>query len=188
VIAPWKNNPGVKLPDLLDYPWELYDLRTDWTQYEDVSKKYPEKLKEMQALFVEEGKKYNVFPLNNEGFQRILQPRPSGSPGMTEFSYVAPISIALGAMPPYVARDFKITADIDIPEGGADGMLITEGGRFDGWGLYLLKGKPVFTYTTCSTSGASAGRAIRPSRPAGTRSCSTSTMTARVSPRAAPVC
>jgi hypothetical protein len=87
-----------------------------------------------------------VFPLNNEGFQRILQPRPSGSPGMTEFSYNAPISIALGAMPPYVARDFTITADIDIPKGGGEGMLITEGGRFDGWGLYLLKGKPVFTY------------------------------------------
>jgi arylsulfatase len=145
-IAPWKNNPGTKLPDPLDYEWELYDLRTDWTQYEDISKEHPEKLKEMQALFVEEAKKYNVFPLDNEGFQRILQPRPSGSPGMTEFSYEAPISIALGAMPPYVARDFKITADIEIPEGAAEGMLMTEGGRFDGWGLYLLNGKPVFTY------------------------------------------
>jgi arylsulfatase len=145
-IAPWNNNPGVKLPDPLDYEWELYDLRKDWTQYTDVSKKYPEKLKEMQKLFVKEAWKYNVFPLNNEGFQRILQPRPSGSPGMTEFSYNAPISIALGAMPPYVARDFTITADIDIPKGGGEGMLITEGGRFDGWGLYLLKGKPVFTY------------------------------------------
>ena len=110
------------------------------------SKKYPEKLKEMQALFDKEAWKYNVFPLDNEGFQRILQPRPSGSPGMTEFNYDSPISIALGAMPPYVARDFTITADIDVPQGGAEGMLITEGGRFDGWGLYLLKGKPVFTY------------------------------------------
>jgi len=145
-IAPWKNNPGTKLPNPLDYEWELYDLRTDWTQYEDVSKEHPEKLKEMQALFVEEAKKYNVFPLNNEGFQRILQPRPSGSPGMTEFVYDAPMSIALGAMPPYVARDFKITAEIDVPKGGAEGMLITEGGRFNGWGLYLLKGRPVFTY------------------------------------------
>jgi arylsulfatase A-like enzyme len=145
-IAPWNNNPGIKLPDPLDYEWELYDLRTDWTQYSDVSKQNPEKLKEMQALFVTEAKKYNVFPLSNEGFQRILQPRPSGSPGMTEFNYVAPVSIALGAMPPYVARDFTITADINIPKGGAEGMLITEGGRFDGWGLYLLKGKPVFTY------------------------------------------
>jgi len=58
----------------------------------------------------------------------------------------APISIALGAMPPYLARAFKVTADIDIPEDGAEGMLITEGGRFNGWGLYLLKGKPVFAY------------------------------------------
>ncbi len=146
LIPPWQNNPGIKLPNVLDYPWELYDLNKDWTQYEDVAAKYPEKLKEMQAIFVEEAKKYNVFPLDNEGFQRLLQPRPSGSPGITEFRYEGPISIALGAMPPYLARDFTITADIDIPQGGAEGMLITEGGRFDGWGLYLLRGKPVFTY------------------------------------------
>jgi len=146
VLAPWQNNPGVKLESPLDYKWELYDLSKDWTQYEDVAAKYPEKLKEMQALFVEEAKKYNVFPLNNEGFQRVLQPRPSGSPGLTEFVYTAPVSIAMGAMPPYVGRDFRITADIDVPRGRAEGMLITEGGRFDGWGLYLLKGKPVFTY------------------------------------------
>jgi len=146
VVAPWNNNPGEKLPNVLDYEWELYDLKKDWTQYEDLSKKYPEKLKEMQAIFVKEAWKYNVFPLDNEGFQRLLQPRPSGSPGMTEFSYDAPMSIALGAMPPYIARDFRITADIDIPEGGGEGMLITAGGRFDGWGFYLLKGKPVFTY------------------------------------------
>ena len=146
LIAPWKNNPGVKQPNPLEYPWELYDLSKDWTQFDDVAAKYPEKLKELQAVFVEEAKKYNVFPLDNEGFQRILQPRPSASPGLTEFTYTAPISIPLGAMPPYVARDFTITADIDIPQGGAEGMIMTEGGRFNGWGLYLLKGKPVFTY------------------------------------------
>jgi arylsulfatase A-like enzyme len=146
VLAPWQNNPGVKLENPLDYKWELYDLTKDWTQYEDVAAKYPQKLKEMQALFVKEAKKYQVFPLDNEGFQRALQPRPSGSPGLTEFSYDGPISIPLGAKPPYVGRSFTITADIDIPQGGAEGMLITEGGRFDGWGLYLLKGKPVFTY------------------------------------------
>ena len=146
LIAPWKNNPGIKLPNPLDYPWELYDLSKDWTQFDDVAAQYPEKLKELQAVFVEQAWKYNVFPLDNEGFQRILQPRPSASVGLTEFTYTAPISIPLGAMPPYVARDFTITADIDVPQGGAEGMIITEGGRFDGWGLYLLKGKPVFTY------------------------------------------
>jgi len=145
-IAPWNNNPGTKLPNVLDYQWELYDLTKDWTQFEDVAAKYPQKLKEMQALFDEEARKYQVYPLDNEGFERFLQPRPSGSPGMTEFTYDGPVSIAKGAMPPYLARDFRITADIDVPQGGAEGMLMTEGGRFDGWGLYLLKGKPVFTY------------------------------------------
>ena len=145
-IAPWRNNPGTKLPNPLDYPWELYDLSRDWTQFDDIAAQYPEKLKELQAVFVEQAWKYNVFPLDNEGFQRILQPRPSASPGLTEFTYTAPISIPLGAMPPYVARDFTITADIDVPQGGTEGMIMTEGGRFNGWGLYLLKGKPVFTY------------------------------------------
>ena len=87
-----------------------------------------------------------MFPLDNVVFGRILQPRPSGSPGLTTFTYDTPISIAIGATPPYVGRDFKITADIEIPQGGAEGMLITLGGRFNGYGLYLLKGKPVFTY------------------------------------------
>jgi arylsulfatase A-like enzyme len=86
VLAPWQNNPGVKLENPLDYKWELYDLSKDWTQYEDVAAKYPDTLKEMQAVFVKEAKKYNVFPLDNEGFQRVLQPRPSASPGMTEFT------------------------------------------------------------------------------------------------------
>ena len=145
-IPPWENTPGVKTPNPLDYEWELYDLTKDWTQYEDLAAKNPQKLKELQAVFDAEAKKYNVFPLDNTGFGRMLDPRPSGSPGLTEFVYDAPMSIALGAMPPYVARDFRITVDVDIPQGGAEGMLITEGGRFDGWGLYLLKGKPVFTY------------------------------------------
>jgi arylsulfatase len=186
-IAPWQSNPGVKLPNPLEYPWELYDLTKDWTQFEDVAAKYPDKLKEMQAIFVEEARKYNVFPLDNRGFERILQPRPSGSPGLTEFTYTAPTSIALGAMAPYVGRSFTITADIDVPNGGAEGMIMTEGGRFDGWGLYL-RGASRSSPTTWLTSSASAGRALRPSHPAGTRSCSTSPMTARASPRAAPAC
>jgi arylsulfatase len=173
-IAPWKNNPGVKLPNPLDYPRELYDLSKDWTQFNDVAAKYPEKLKELQAVFVEEAKKYNVFPLDNEGFQRILQPRPSASPGMTEFTYTNPISIPLGAMPSYVGRDFRVTADIDVPQSGAEGMLITGASRS--------------SPTTCSTSSAPAGKAHSPSHQAGTRSSSTSSTTARASPRAARAC
>ena len=146
MVAPWKNNPGTTPPNLLDYPWELYDFTKDWTQFDDVAAKHPDKLKEMQAVFVEEANKYQVFPLDNVGFGRVLQPRPSGTPGLTEFTYTSPISIALGAMPPYVGRSFTITADIEVPQGGAEGMLITEGGRFDGYGLYLLRGKPVFLY------------------------------------------
>ena len=146
VIAPWKNNPGIDGRTRSITPGSYTTSGKTGRSTRTFSKKYPEKLKQMQALFVEEAEKYNVFPLDNEGFQRMLQPRPSGSPGMTEFSYDAPISIALGAMPPDAARDFTITANIDIPQGGAEGVLITEGGRFDGCGLYLLKGKPVFTY------------------------------------------
>lgn len=146
LLAPWQPQVGAKLPNMLEYPWELYDLTRDWTQFEDVAAKNPGKLKELQQVFMEEARKYEVFPLDNRGFERILQPRPSGSPGLTEFVYTSPISVALGAEPPYLGRSFTITADIVVPQGAAEGMLITQGGRFNGYGLYLLKGKPVFTY------------------------------------------
>ncbi len=107
----------------------------------------PDKLKEMQALFTTEAEKNNVFPLDNSGFSRLLTPRPSATAGKTEFTYVGEnTGIPVGNAPSILDRDYTITADITVPEGGAEGMIVTLGGRFGGYGLYLLHGKPVFDY------------------------------------------
>jgi arylsulfatase len=107
----------------------------------------PDKLKEMQALFVTEADKNNVFPLDNTGFSRLLTPRPSAVAGKTVFTYTGETpSIPVGNAPSVLDRDYTITAEVTIPEAGADGMIVKMGGRFGGYGLYLLHGKPVFDY------------------------------------------
>jgi arylsulfatase A-like enzyme len=143
--GPWILN--APLPSPLDYKWELYDLTKDYTQADDLAAKYPDKLKEMQALFDVEAAKYHVLPLNNDTFSRATAPRPSATAGKTLFAYsgVMP-GLDMANAPNVIARSYKITADVDIPQGGGDGMLATAGGRWGGWGLYMLKGKPVFDY------------------------------------------
>jgi arylsulfatase A-like enzyme len=143
--APWSPVIGVKWPEPQDYKWELYKLSDDWTQYDSVGAKNPDKLNQMQEVFTQEAWKNNVFPLDNNGFARALQPRPNS--GVTEFSYTGEISgITLGSAPPVLGRSFTITAQITVPDGSAEGMLVTDGGEAGGYGLYLLNGKPVFTY------------------------------------------
>jgi hypothetical protein len=107
----------------------------------------PDKLKEMQALFLQEAAKYNVLPLNNDTFARALAPRPSATAGKTVFTYSGVNSgINSSNAPNILGRSYSITAEVDVPEGGGDGVLATMGGRWGGWGLYMLKGKPVFDY------------------------------------------
>ena len=135
------------MPDVDAYKWELYDLTKDYSQANDLAAKMPGKLKEMQALFAQEAKKYNVYPLDNSAFQRAITPRPSAIAGITTFTYSGEISgIPLSSAPSILNRSFNITAEVDVPEGGGDGMIVTAGGWAGGYGLYLLKGKPVFTY------------------------------------------
>jgi len=143
----WELGTG-KLPDLATgYRWELYHISEDYSQFNDLAAKNPDKLKEMQALFMTEAAKYNVFPLDNRAFARLLTPRPSAVAGRTVFTYTGENpGIPVGNAPSILDRDYTITAQITIPKGGAEGMIVTLGGRFGGYGLYLLKGKPVFDY------------------------------------------
>ena len=135
------------LPVPNDYKWELYNLTEDYTQYNDLAAKMPAKLKEMQKLFDQEAAKYNVLPLDNRTFARAVEPRPSTTAGKTEFTYtgVNP-GIATANAPSLLGRSYTITAEVDVPDGGGDGMIVTTGGRWGGFGLYILKGKPVFDY------------------------------------------
>jgi arylsulfatase A-like enzyme len=136
-----------KLPDINDYKWELYNIAEDYSEYSDLASKMPDKLKEMQALFLTEAAKYQVLPLDNSVLTRAVTPRPSAVAGKSVFTYRGEnAGIPVGNAPSILDRDYTITADVTIPSDGAEGMIVTLGGRFGGYGLYLLKGKPVFDY------------------------------------------
>ena len=143
--APWDTlAPKTKV---LDFPWELYDLRNDWTQYEDVAAKNPEKLKELQALFWKEAEKYQVLPLDSSVVTRIIAPRPSLSAGRNFFTWTQPLTgVPNGDAPSLLNTSYNFKAEVEVPQSGADGMLITQGGRFGGYGFYVLKNKPVFLW------------------------------------------
>jgi arylsulfatase len=145
IRPPWQNLPPKMSP--ADYPWELYDLRNDWTQCDNLADKYPKKLKEMQKIFQQEAKKYPVFPLDNSLVTRALTPRPSITAGRNVFTWTRPLTgIPNGDAPSILNASYNFKATIEIPQGGADGMLITQGGRFGGYGFYVLKNKPVFLW------------------------------------------
>ncbi len=146
-LAPWLLGLG-KMPEVVNgYTWELYNLNEDYSQNNDLAAKMPDKLQELKELFLVEAAKYGVFPLDNDFLQRVLAPRPSATAGKTLFTYSGEISgLPSGNAPDIVNKSYTVTAEVDVPQGGGDGMLVTQGGRFGGYGLYLLKGKPVFLY------------------------------------------
>jgi arylsulfatase len=145
--APWLMGTQ-KMPDVVNgYNWELYNIAEDYSEANDLGAKMPDKLKGMQELFFAEASKYNVFPLDNSILQRVLAPRPSATAGRTLFTYSGPITgIDPGSAANILNRDYTITAEVEVPPDGGDGVIVTEGGAFGGYGLYLLKGKPVFLY------------------------------------------
>jgi arylsulfatase len=137
---PWQLGTG-KLPDVsTGYHWELYNIAEDYSEYDDLAARNPAKLAELQKLFLTEAAKYNVFPMDNSGFSRLLTPRPSAVAGRTVFTYAGENpGIPVGNAPSILDRDYTITAEVTIPEGGSEGMIATMGGRFGGYGLYLSR-------------------------------------------------
>jgi arylsulfatase len=138
----------VKLPEdvVNGYNWELYNLKEDYSQYNDLADKMPDKLRELKELFLVEATKYNVFPLDNSVLPRVIAPRPSATAGRKVFTYSGPVAgLPQSDAPSTLNRSYSITAEVDVPDGG-EGMIVTAGGRFGGYGLYVLKGKPVFLY------------------------------------------
>jgi arylsulfatase len=143
---PWDISGGVGA-DPATYPWELYDLHTDWTQSDDLAAKNPAKLAEMRKLFWKEAEKYQVLPLDATVATRLITPRPSITAGRNVFTWTAPLTgTPNGDAPSILNASYNFKAEVEIPQGGGDGMLITQGGRFGGYGFYVLKSKPVFTW------------------------------------------
>ena len=141
---PWELSTATPPDVITGYKWELYnvgDLQTaDPTENNDLAAKMPEKLKQMQDIFYAEAKKFDVLPLDNTSLARWNTPRPSLTAGRTVFTYSGvltgvPNSGALNIL----NKSYTITAEVEIPKGGAEGMIVTDGGRFGGYGLYLSK-------------------------------------------------
>jgi arylsulfatase len=143
---PWAP-PGVS-PNPDDFQWELYHVAEDFSQSNNLAAKNPAKLKELREVFDREAKKYSVYPLDSSLADRLdVRLRPSLTRGRDTFTYLpGTIRIPEGAAPDLKNKDFTVTAEVEIADGGADGVLVTQGGRFGGWGLLLLDGKPEFDY------------------------------------------
>jgi arylsulfatase len=142
VNLPWELNTATPPDVITGYKWELYNLNEDITEYNDLADKMPDKLKQMQDVFYAEAKKYDVLPLDNSTLKRFMTQRPSATAGRTTFTYSGELSgVPAAAAPNILDKDYTITANIDVPEGGGEGMIVTEGGRFGGYGLFLSKGE-----------------------------------------------
>lgn len=144
---PWVTTVGSEQnPD--DFKWELYHVDEDNSQASDLAAQNPQKLKELQDAFEVEAKKYNVYPLDSS-FAARGDPsiRPSQIRGISEFVFYPGLKrIPEGSAPDFKNKSWSIAAEIEAPSGGADGVLATMGGRFGGWGLFVLDGKPQFVY------------------------------------------
>jgi len=145
--APWEAFGPANPDPLNNQVFQLYDLTRDFSQANDIAAENPKKVAELRKKFVKEAKKYQIFPLDASVAARIVAPRPNITAGRTEFVYTHPmVGLPQGDSPFLLNSSYTITADITVPEGGAEGMILTSGGRFAGYGFYLLKGKPVFLW------------------------------------------
>ncbi len=145
--APWEAFGPANPDPLNNQTLELYNLNNDFSQSTDLAAQNPQKVKAMKEAFIAEAKKYQVFPLDASVAARIVAPRPNIAAGRTEFVYTRPmVGLPQGDSPVLLNTSYTVTADIDVPAGGAEGMLLTSGGRFGGYGFYLKNGKPVWLW------------------------------------------
>jgi hypothetical protein len=145
--APWEAFGPANADPLNNQVLQLFNLNQDFSQTEDLAAKNPDKVKQMKEMFIAEAKKYQVFPMDASVAARMIAPRPNITAGRSEFVYSRPMTgLPQGDSPLLLDTSYTITADIVVPEGGAEGMILTSGGRFAGYGFYLLQGKPVFLW------------------------------------------
>lgn len=145
--APWE---ATSRHPFLEDNWELYHVDEDFSSAQNVAAKNPEKLKELQTLFLQQAVKYNVLPLDDRSLERLnatLVGRPdlmAGRTSLTVFEGMAGMSenVFINTK----NRSHTITAAVQIPDGGAKGVILAQAGRFGGWSLYLQDGKPTYTY------------------------------------------
>jgi arylsulfatase len=143
--TPWV---ATEMPAFDDDVWELY-APDDWTQAHDLAAEQPEKLAELQRLFLIEAGKYNVLPLDDRRFERFnpeLAGRPQLVHGTSQVLFGRMGRLSENSIVVMKNRSHSITAEIDVPEGGANGVIIAQGGAFGGLALYLHDGRPAYCY------------------------------------------
>jgi len=145
--APWEKTPRRSLQEDI---WELYDTTTDFSLAHDLAAKNPSKLKEMQDLFLQEAVTYRVLPIDDRLLERV-NAATAGRPDLMGERTSLTLAAGMDSMSENVFiniknRSLSITAEVEIPEGGASGVILAQGGRFGGWSLYLADGKPTYCY------------------------------------------
>jgi arylsulfatase len=145
--APWETK--VRAP-LKDDKWELYDTRSDFSLTNDLASKNPEKLHEMQAIFMREAIANHVLPIDDRLFERA-NPEVAGRPDLMAGRKSLTVYDGMFAIPENAFinvknTSFSITADVAVPDQPANGVLVAQGGRFGGWSLYVMDGKPTYHY------------------------------------------
>jgi arylsulfatase len=140
---------GGELPSFDDDVWELYDGTKDWTQARDLSTEMPDKLHELQRLWLIEATKYNVIPLDDRSGDRLdpqLAGRPSLIRGNSQLLFGSMRRLSENSVVNIKNKSFSVTAELDVPGSGAEGVIIAQGGRFGGWTLYVKDGHLKFVY------------------------------------------
>ena len=138
-----------ELPPFDDDTWELYDTNADWSQTNDLATEMPEKLDELKALFMQEARKYNVLPLDDrrvERFNSDLAGRPVLITGNSQLLFSGMGRLSENAVINIKNKSHAVTAELRIPDGGANGVIVAQGGEFAGWSLYVAGGKPTYCY------------------------------------------
>jgi arylsulfatase len=145
--APWQTT---NLPPLATDKWDLFNVWEDFSLADNVADQHPDKLKELQSLFAREAEKYHVFPIDDRVIERT-NPAIAGRPDLMKGRKSLTLYDGMNGMLENTFLNVKnqsktITAEIEIPSGGANGVLLTQGGRFGGWSLYMKDSKPAYTY------------------------------------------
>jgi arylsulfatase len=143
---PWAEK--VRAP-LLEDKWELYDTRADFSLANDIAAQNPAKLKELQDLFMKEAVKYRVLPIDDRLLERLnaaTAGRPDLMAGRTSLTVYPGMKMSENVFINIKNRSLTITADVEIPKSGANGVILAQGGRFGGWSLYFKSGKPIYVY------------------------------------------
>jgi len=146
--APWEPKPRRTLED--NSAWELYDTRSDFSLANDLAAKNPQKLAELQAVFLQQAEQYHVLPMDDRVFERLDAAsvgRPDLMGGRTSMTLAEGMTGMMESVFINVKNRSKtITAEVDVPQGGGTGTILAQGGRFGGWSLYIKDGVPAYDY------------------------------------------